>query len=81
MRMAMPPLWSRSELLELIADWKQAYKACSTGKAYTIAGRSLTRYDLPEIRAQLDYLQKELAALDGRRRPFFVQARFKRNWA
>ena len=79
--MGMSSLWSKSELIELIACWKQAYKACATGKSYTIAGRSLTRYDLPEIRAQLAYLEIELAALNGRRGPFFVQARFKRGWA
>ena len=38
-----------------------------------------TRYDLPEIRQQLVYLQGELAALDtGRRGPTIVLARVRR---
>lgn len=71
-------IWSREELLSLLADWKAAYKAASTGKSYMIQGRTLTRYDLSEIRGQLSYLENELAALDGRRGPAFVRARFRR---
>lgn len=71
-------IWSREELLSLLADWKAAYRAASTGKSYTIANRTLTRYDLPEIREQLSYLENELAALSGGRGPAFVRARFRR---
>ena len=49
----MSTIWTREELLDLIACWKAAYKAASTGKSYTVQGRTLTRYDLPEIRQQL----------------------------
>lgn len=59
-------IWSRPELLQLIAAWKKAYLAASTGKSYTIGNRTLTRYDLPEIRKQLDFLEGELDALDGK---------------
>ena len=51
----MSTIWTREELLDLIACWKAAYKAASTGKSYTVQGRTLTRYDLPEIRQQLVY--------------------------
>ena len=73
----MSTIWTREELLDLIACWKAAYKAASTGKSYTVQGRTLTRYDLPEeSRQQLVYLQGELAALDtGRRGPAIVLAR------
>ncbi len=71
-------LWTRSELLSLVDLWKAAYKAASTGKSYTIAGRSLTRQDLPEIQKQLAYLETELQALDGKRGPVFVRARVRR---
>lgn len=74
----MTSIWTRGELLSLLADWKAAYKAASTGKSYTIAGRTLTRYDLADIRAQISYLERELAALAGRRGPVFVRARFTR---
>ena len=64
----MSTIWTREELLDLIACWKAAYKAASTGKSY-----------LPEIRQQLVYLQGELAALDtGRRGPTIVLARVRR---
>lgn len=71
-------IWTREELLTLIADWKAAYKAAFTGKSYTIGGRTLTRYELPEIRRQLSYLENELAALDGRRGPVSVRVRYRR---
>ena len=68
----MSTIWTREELLDLIACWKAAYKAASTGKSYTVQGRTLTRYDLV-------YLQGELAALDtGRRGPAIVLARVRR---
>ena len=74
----MSSIWSRAELLDLIAQWKAAYRAAATGKSYSIGSRTLTRYDLPEIRKQLEWLEEELAALDGKRGPFFVRARFRR---
>ncbi len=58
-------VWTREELLALIASWKAAYKTASTGRSYTIGGRSLTRQDISEIREQLDFLQRELDALDS----------------
>lgn len=60
-------IWTREELHDLLAAWKAAYKAAATGKSYTIQGRTLTRYDLPEIRKQLAYLENELATLNGGR--------------
>lgn len=75
----MSSIWSsRTELLELIAEWKAAYRAAATGKSYSIGSATLTRYDLPQIRSQLEWLESELAALDGKRGPFFVHARFRR---
>lgn len=62
----------------MIAEWKAAYRAASTGKSYSIGSRTLTRYDLSEIRKQLDWLSEELASLDGKRGPFFVRANFRR---
>ena len=74
----MAYIWTREELLSRLADGKAAYRAASTGKSYTIDGRALTRYELPEIRQQLNYLENELAALDGKRGPIFVRAQFRR---
>lgn len=74
----MSSIWTRPELLEMIAKWKAAYKAAATGKSYAIGSRTLTRYDLSEIRKQLEWLESELASLDGRRGPFFARANFRR---
>ncbi len=60
----MTNIWTKEELHSSLADWKAAYKAASMGKSYTIGGRSLTRQDLPQIREQLDYLGRELRALE-----------------
>lgn len=70
--------WAREELLSLLADWKAAYKAASTGKSYTIGSRTLTRYDLSEIRDQIDWISSELAALSRGRGPVRVAARIVR---
>ena len=71
-------MWTREELLSLLADWKAAYKAASTGKSYTIGSRTLTRYDLDEIRAQIDWISSELAALSRGRGSVRVAARIVR---
>lgn len=74
----MSSIWSREELLAMIAEWKAAYRAAATGKSYAIGSRTLTRYDLSEIRKQLEWLESELASLEGKRGPFFVRAKFRR---
>ena len=71
-------MWTREELLSLLADWKAAYKAASSGKSYTIGSRTLTRYDLAEIRDQFDWFSWELAALSRGRGPVRVTARIVR---
>ena len=71
-------IFTRAELLEMIAQWKAAYKAAATGKSYTIGSRTLTRYDLADIRGQLEWLKKELDALDGHAGPYFVRTRYWR---
>ncbi|WP_300786837.1 hypothetical protein [uncultured Desulfovibrio sp.] len=67
-------LWTRDELLALLADWKAAYRAASHGKSYTIAGRTLTRQDIGDIRDQLDYLQRQLDSLTRGAGPVRVRA-------
>ena len=59
-------IWTREELLQLISSWKAAYKAASSGQSYTIDGRTLTRQNVSEIRAQLSYLERQLDALSGK---------------
>lgn len=58
-------IWTREELVNLLAKWKAAYVAVSSGKSYTIDGRTLVRQDVSIIWAQLEKLQNELDALDN----------------
>lgn len=74
----MTSIWTRQELLEQIALYKKALKACATGSSYTIGNHSLTRQDLEDIRSHLDYLAGELAALENGRGPVIVQTRIPR---
>lgn len=62
---ARTQIYTRKELSDAIAEWKAALTACSTGKSYTIDGRSLTRYDLAEIRKHLAWLLELEAAMSG----------------
>ena len=43
--------------------WLDAELAVSTGQSYSIGSRSLTRANLAEIRKQIDYWEKKVAAL------------------
>ena len=59
------PIYTREEIAIEIGRWKDALKACATGKNYTIDGRQLTRYDLAEIRRHLEWLAGLEASFDG----------------
>jgi hypothetical protein len=59
------PLYTREEVTAEISLWKEALRACATGKTYTIDGRQLTRYDLSEIRKHLEWLADVEASLSG----------------
>ena len=72
-------IWTKEELEEQIALWKNAYSKASTGQSYSIGSRTLTRYNLPEIRDQLKYLESERIKMTTNRRPLMrVKARFSR---
>lgn len=73
-------IFSLAELDEMLADWKQALRSCSSGQSYTIGTRSLSRADLPEIRETLKWLYSERTAMvngDGCQ-AMIVTARFSR---
>lgn len=58
-------IWTKPELEALIVTFKAAYTAALQSKSYTIGNRTLTRQDLPEIKAELEYLQSELNRASG----------------
>lgn len=60
-----------------LATWLAAEDAIANrGQSYSIAGRSLSRADLGEIRESIDYWDKKVTALSagtaGRRGPRYV---------
>jgi hypothetical protein len=46
-----------------LAAWLAADEAVASGQAYTIAGRSLTRANAAEIRANIDYWEAKVQKL------------------
>ena len=58
-------IWTYEEIQEQITLWKKAYTHCAAGKSFSIAGRSLTRQDLGDIKKQLAYLKHELDKITG----------------
>lgn len=61
----MTSIWTQAELEAQLTLWKQAYTHCAAGKSFSIAGRTLTRQDIGDIRDQLRYLEAELAKYTG----------------
>lgn len=60
-------MFSIEQAKEMHQLWFDAYKDASSGKAYTIEGRSLTRQDLPQIKKELQYWSDIIADLTGQR--------------
>lgn len=56
------------EAREMLRSWIDANKAVSTGQAYKIGTRSLTRADLSEIRSEIKYWRAEVERLEAGRR-------------
>lgn len=71
-------VWSKEELEAQIGAWKKALLTVSGGKAYSVAGRSLTLQDVGEIRETLRFLERELRALEGGCGPVCVAGRVAR---
>ncbi len=62
------------EARENLKMWLMAEKMVSTGQAYTIGTRSLTRVNLAEIAERIDFWRNQVAALenDGKRASYRV---------
>jgi hypothetical protein len=63
-----------------LTDWLTALEAASTGTSYSIEGQTLTRQDVPTIRAEIQRWSNTVAALherlQGRVRPMGAVAAF-----
>lgn len=59
-------IFTQDELLGLKKEWKAAAVACASGRSYSIDGRSLTRQDMSDIIAMLEWIEMQIAGLDGR---------------
>ncbi|MCB2188825.1 MAG: hypothetical protein KQJ78_20590 [Deltaproteobacteria bacterium] len=71
-------IFTAAEIAEQKTAYKAALAACSQGRAYSVGSRSLTRHDLPEIRATLEWLDQQEQALAGQAGPHFVTGRPRR---
>lgn len=71
-------IWTLKELNEQIAAYKTALKTVSTGQYYSISGRMLTRQNLAEIRATLEWLDLERQKLLSKSGPIAVRTRITR---
>lgn len=58
-------IWTKTELLELLEQWKKAYRAVASNKSYSFNGRTLTRQDAETIRKQIDAISRQIDALDN----------------
>ena len=52
-------IFTLEEIADQKAAWKRTLKALSTSKEYTMGRRRMTREDLPEVRATLEFLEVE----------------------
>lgn len=63
-----------------LANWMKALEAASTGASYSIEGQTLTRQDVPTIRAEIQRWHVTVTAiterLNGRVRPMGAVACF-----
>lgn len=79
--MALPPSpITEAYAREQLDNWLAALEAASKGSSYSIGDRSLTRQDLPAIRAEIQRWHNTLSTLGerakGRRRSMVAQASF-----
>ena len=78
--MAGQPIYSLSDAREQLREWLKALERASTGATYSIGGRTLTRQDIPDIRAEIQRWHNMVlaheAAAAGRQRPMGATASF-----
>lgn len=78
--MAQTPTLTVAQAKEQLQNWLNALEACSTGSTYSIAGRSLTRQDVPTIRAEIQRWHGTVTTLEqaaaGNIKPMGASAAF-----
>ena len=78
--MASPSPISLAYAQEQLQAWYKALEAASTGGSYSIGGRTLTRQDVPTIRAEIQRWNNSVlaiqASLQGKTRAMGSQAAF-----
>lgn len=74
------PLYTIPQARAELQAWSDALAAVRRGQSYSIAGRSLTRQDVPTIRAEIQRWHNTVRALEvaatGRARAMGAQASF-----
>ncbi|AQT84161.1 hypothetical protein ERICIV_03437 [Paenibacillus larvae subsp. larvae] len=61
-------MWTLQEAQTYLRTWIEAEMAVASAQSYTIAGRSLTRAHLAEIRKQIQFWQNEIVKLNNPQR-------------
>jgi hypothetical protein len=60
---------TEAEIIVQLAGWHNTLSILQSGQQYTVGGirngRTLTRADLPEVRATIDWLEAKLAKATG----------------
>ena len=57
---------NETEAREQLSEWLKANRKVAVGQSYSIEGRSLSRTDSAEIRRQINYWSRIVAAYDRR---------------
>lgn len=75
-----PPVVTLAYAQERLAEWMAALTSASSGQSYSIGNRTLTRQDIPQIRAEIQRWSNTVAAVQeralGRKRALGSQAAF-----
>lgn len=76
----MAEIVTYTEAVSNLRQWVEALQRCSAGESYSIEGTTLTRQDIPTIRAEIQRWHNSVTAmeaeLDGKSRPMGAQASF-----
>lgn len=77
---AYPPM-TVAAATEQLTEWQTALQRASSGSSYSIGGRTLTRQDITEIRAEISRWHRTVLSLEaqaqGQVRPLGAQAAFE----
>lgn len=65
--MALTSVYTLTEAKEVLALWKECYRALAEGhaKSYRVGSREFTAFDLPEVLKQIEAMSNVVESLSG----------------